>query len=375
MPCRDAAVSVEKTGRYEWVASGADLARAADRWRGVIAIDTEFQRTDTYFPIPGLYQVAAGPDIWLVDPLAIDDWSPFIDVLSEPDTVKVVHACFEDLELLNRHLRVRPANLFDTQLAAAFVSGDFSRSYASLVEELLGVTLPKHHTRSNWLRRPLSEEQVSYAREDVAYLVEMLGVLGARLEAAGRRHWFLEDMRRRERYAPREPSSYFTGVKKAWQLDGAQLAVLRSLCEWRERRAMAEDVPRNRVVWDEHLLQFAQQRGVAPAELRRRLPPRVARRYGQDLLRAFEAGLAAAPETVLPKPLSKRQGGMLKTLREIGRRRAQELGIAPELLARQRDVEECIRHFRATGTLSELYMGWRRDVVGGDFSVALEKHA
>ena len=375
MHCRDAAVSVEETGSCEWVASAAGLRRAARRWRGLVAMDTEFQRTDTFFPIPGLYQVAAGPDIWLADPLAIEDWSPFVRVLCDPGTVKVLHACFEDLELLYRHLEVRPVNLFDTQLAAAFVSEDFSTSYAALVEGMLGVSLPKQHTRSNWLKRPLSAEQVRYAQQDVAYLGALHGALSARLEAAGRLHWFVEDMRRRERYAPRQPSSYFTGVKKAWKLDGGQLAVLRALCDWRERRAMAEDVPRNRVVWDEHLLQFAQQRSIGGADIRSRLPPRVARRYGEELIRAFEAGLAAAAETPLPKPLSKRQGGLLKTLREIGRRRARELGVAPELLARQRDIEECVHRFRATGALSEQYRGWRREVVGREFQAELEKHS
>ena len=375
MPCRGAAVSAEESTRCDWVASAAELARAAGSWRGVVGMDTEFQRTDTFFPIPGLYQVAAGSGIWLVDPLAVDEWTPFIDVLTEPDTVKVIHACFEDLELLYRHLDVRPVNLFDTQLAAAFVSDDFSTSYAGLVEGMLGVTLPKHHTRSNWLKRPLSGEQVRYAQEDVAYLVELHGALVDRLEAAGRRHWFVEDMRRRERYAPREPSSFFTGVKKAWKLDGRQLAVLKSLCDWRERRAMAEDVPRNRVVWDEHLLQFAQQHAVDLVDIRRRLPPRVARRYGEELLRAFETGLEASPEPALPKPLSQRQGGVLKSLREIGRRRARELGVAPELLARQRDIEQCVRHYRTTGSLSETYLGWRKDVLGSEFTAELEKRA
>ncbi len=375
MPCRGAAVSAEEPSRCVWVASAAELAQAAGRWRGVIGIDTEFQRTDTFFPIPGLYQVAAGSATWLVDPLAVDDFAPLVDVLNDPDTVKVMHACSEDLELLYRHLNVRPRNLFDTQIAAAFLWEDFSMSYANLAESLLGVTLPKHHTRSDWLQRPLSEEQIRYAREDVAYLVEMQRVLEARLEAAGRWQWFLEDMQRRGRYAPREPSSYFTGVKKAWKLDGGQLAVLKSLCEWRELRAMEEDVPRNRIVWDEHLLEFAQQPVLGAAEVRGRLPPRVARRYGQALIQAHEAGLEAAPEAAIPKPLSQRQGRLLKRLREIGRRHAQNLGMAPELLARQRDLEACIRTWRATGSLSETYLGWRQGVLGSELIAELERDA
>jgi len=373
MPCRGVAVSAEESGACRWVASAEDLALATRRWRGVVGLDTEFQRTDTYFPIPGLYQVVAGSDIWLLDPLAVGDWAGFVDVLEDDDTVKVVHACFEDLELLNRHLGVHPVNLFDTQLAAAFISENFSMSYAGLVEGFLGVTLSKHHTRSDWLKRPLSADQIRYAQEDVAYLIELHRLLSARLRAAGRWEWFLEDMRRREGYAPRAPSTYFTGVKKAWKLNGRQLAILKALCEWREQRAMAEDVPRNRVVWDEHLFQFAQRETMDLRGIRHTLPSRVARRYAEGLLNAFAAGLNAPPEPTLPKPLSTRQGGLLRRLRELGRERARELEIAPELLARQRDIEECVYHYRASGSLSETYLGWRWSVLGGDYVTELEK--
>ena len=139
---------------------------------------------------------------------------------------------------------------------------------------------------------------------------------------------------------------------------------------------MAEDVPRNRVVWDEHLLQFAQQRSVDRVDIRRRLPPRVARRYGEGLLRAFEEGLEATPEATLPKPLSQRQGGLLKRLRDIGRRRARENWVLRRSCWRRlRDIEACIRHYRATGSLSDTWQGWRNDVVGTEFMAELEKRA
>ena len=108
MPCRGAAVSTERTNGSAWVGSDRALARAAVHWRGIVGLDTEFQRTDTFFPIPGLYQVASPSGIWLVDPLAVDDWTPLVEVLTDGDTVKVLHSCSEDLELLYRHLNVRP---------------------------------------------------------------------------------------------------------------------------------------------------------------------------------------------------------------------------------------------------------------------------
>ena len=374
-PCRGAAVSAKGTNRPVWVGSDADLARAAAQWRGPIGVDTEFQRTDTFFPIPGLYQIAAGADIWLVDPLAIDDWAAFIGVLRDANTVKVLHACSEDLELFHCHLAVQPEGVFDTQLAFAFLSDNFSLSYAGLVESLLGVRLPKHHTRSNWLRRPLSADQIRYAGEDVAFLVDMHAALKARLQAAGRWSWFVEEMGRNGRYTPREPLSYFAGVKAAWRLSGAQLAVLQALCAWREECAMAEDIPRNRVVWDEHLIEFAQRDRLDQRALHQVLPAGVARRYGDVLIGAHAQGRNAPPQAPIARPISQKKGGLFKVLRDIGRRRAEELGIAPELLARPRDIEHCIRHHRATGSLSDAYSGWREPLLGSPFREVLERSA
>lgn len=371
MRYRGAAVSADRTDDGAWVGSNRELARAAGHWRGVIGLDTEFQRTDTFFAIPGLYQVAGKSGTWLIDPLAIDDWAPLVQVLLDQDTVKVLHACSEDLELFHHHLGVQPRNLFDTQVAYAFVSETYSSGYANLVEALLGMTLPKHHTRSNWLKRPLSSAQQQYAREDVAYLLQLHATLKSRLQDCGRHGWFQEEMGRRARYAPRLPETYFLGLKKAWRLDGAQLAVLKCLCEWRERRAIAEDVPRNRVVWDEHLFELAQRPEVDMAGLRRMLPPSVARRYGSGLVGAHRKGLEAPPQQPLPRPLSQRQGGVLKRLREIGRDRAAALGVAPELVSRQRDLEECIHCFRATGQFSAAFLGWRKALLGDEFAAVL----
>ncbi len=371
MRCRGAAVSPDQANRCVWVGSNGDLARAARQWGDIVGLDTEFQRTDTFYAIPGLYQVAADSGMWLIDPLAIDDWAPLVRVLDDPHIVKVLHACSEDLELFYHHLGVQPENLFDTQVAYAFVSETFSCGYANLVERLLGTVLPKHQTRSNWLRRPLSEAQHRYAQEDIAYLLPLHESLSARLEACGRLGWFKEEMRRRARYAPRLPEAYYQGVKKAWRLDGAQLAVLKHLCAWRERRAMHEDVPRNRVVWDDHLVELAQRDDVNMSDMRRMLPPSVARRYAGALIEAHRAGLEAVPEAPLPRPLSQRQGGMLKRLRKIGSDRAAALGVAPELVTRQRDLEECIRRFRATGQYSETFQGWRRALLGDEFAAVL----
>ena len=175
MPYREEDISIY------WIDSDAELARAVDSWSSVVALDTEFIRTNTFYPIPGLYQVASDTDVFLLDPLTIEDWEPLKSYLMNPDTCKIMHACLEDLELIFAHLRIVPSNVFDTQLAHAYVSQDYSLSYARLIERYSGVLLEKEHTRSDWLQRPLSDDQLRYAVDDVVHLAAVGELLRQRL--------------------------------------------------------------------------------------------------------------------------------------------------------------------------------------------------
>ena len=161
MPYKGDAISTE------WVSTNEALEASVREWDPAIGLDTEFIRSDTFFPVAGLYQVASGDRVFLLDPLGIDDWSPFVRFLRDPANTVVMHACQEDLELLHHHMDASIANLFDTQFANAYLCDAFSLSYAALVQRLLDVELDKHETRSNWLRRPLSDDQIRYAVEDV----------------------------------------------------------------------------------------------------------------------------------------------------------------------------------------------------------------
>ena len=355
-----------------WVASNGALAEAAKHWGGAVGLDTEFQRTDTYFPIPGLYQLSAVSGIWLIDPLAVDDWAPFKRLLEDGSCVKVMHSCSEDFELLGHHLGVRPVNVFDTQLAYAFLSEHYSLSYANLVKAVLGLDLPKQQTRSDWLRRPLSAAQLSYAGDDVASLLDLHGRLRSNLEALGRWRWFGEEMARRERPVHNDPKEYFVGLRGAWRLRPEELGALRALCAWRERQAAAEDVPRNRVVWDEHLLDFARRSRLTQSMIEARMPRRLARRYGEELLGAHQLGRERPEAKAPPPPLNRRQAAVVKELQALGRSCAAALGMAPELLSRRRDLIACLRHHEAHGELPETHRGWRWSIVGADFAAILD---
>lgn len=366
MPCKADEASVN------WVTTNEDLALSVDSWGDVVGLDTEFLRTDTFFPLPGLYQVASGTGVYLLDPLLIDDWTALLDLLENPTITKILHACSEDLELVRHHFGATPRGLFDTQLANAFLCPHYSVSFTRLVSERLDIELQQHETRSNWRARPLTEKQIRYAWEDVYYLPPLHALLHEALVETGRLAWFREEMDLRGRFQLGDPENYYLSVKKAWRLPGAARSRLQTLCAWRESEAMADDRPRSRVVKDEHLLTMAQLEVISEQDVRAVLPPNVARRYASALLAAHAEGGQRHHPPPAEQPLTRAQSELVSNLRDLGRARAETLGIAPELLSRKREVEACVRHFALTGQLSEAFLGWRNEVVGDEFRTLLE---
>ena len=360
-----------------YVDDSGDLDAAVQSWREcqVIGLDTEFIRTRTFYPIAALYQVATPDATYLVDPLPIDRWDGFAALLCDPEATVVMHACSEDLEVFARHLQIQATGLFDTQVAEGFLGPDFSLSYAALVERYGGGTLAKHATRSDWLARPLSEGQLHYAREDVEHLLMLHERLVAGLRETGRLTWFEEENQRRTRSNGVAPDQYYRSLKKAWRFSARQLARLQGLCTWREQRARTRDLPRQRVVRDEHLLELAQQQRSDKDAVFAALPEPVARRFCRDLMPVLEDA-DARPEAELPAPLepplNQRQSELVKRLRNIAREQAEQLGFAPELLSRRRDVEACLRHFIEHRQLHEVFQGWRYPLVGERFEDLLE---
>ena len=360
-----------------YVDNPGDLDAAVQSWREcrVIGVDTEFIRTRTFYPIPALYQVATPDATYLVDPLPIDRWDGFAELLRDPDATIVMHACSEDLEVFARHLQIQPVGLFDTQVAEGFLGSDYSLSYAALVERYHGATLAKHATRSDWLARPLSEGQLHYAREDVEHLLMLHELLVAGLRETGRLAWFEEENQRRTRSNGVAPDQYYRSLKKAWRFSPRQLARLQGICTWREQRARTRDLPRQRVVRDEHLLELALERRSDKDAVFAALPEPVARRFCRDLVPVLEAA-DTRPEAELPTPLepplNQRQSELVKRLRSHAREQAEQLGFAAELLSRRRDVEACLRHFIEYRQLHEVFRGWRYPLVGERFEDLLE---
>lgn len=344
------------------------LSRAIEACGDLVGVDTEFIRTRTFFPIPALYQLAGLDCVSLVDAQADHRFESLKRMLSDPKRMKVMHACSEDLEVIDHHLNTQSVNLVDTQLAHAFLSPHFSLSYQGLVEKYCGIKLPKQQTRSNWLRRPLTDEQIAYAEKDALYLARLWLAIKDRLVGMERLSWFKEEMTHVLGQTADEPHEYYRGMKRAWRMSAQQLAILRGLSNWRELEARRRDVPRGRTVPDEFLIAIAEAPTVTRNFLVGLLPKPVALRYAKSLMEIYERSIEEDElPPVLPPALTQREGRVVKEMRELGRSCATKLGIAPELLARKREVEACVRCYLDTQELPDTMLGWRLPFVGHPF--------
>ncbi|XLY89930.1 ribonuclease D [Ectopseudomonas mendocina] len=357
-----------------WILDDAGLAEHCAAWQALpfVALDTEFMRVDTFYPIAGLLQVSGGDGAYLIDPLRISDWRPFAALLEAPNVVKVLHSCSEDLEVFLRLSGSLPAPLFDTQLAAGYLNLGFSMGYSRLVQALLDIELPKGETRSDWLQRPLSELQVRYAAEDVLHLVEVYRALMARL-APQKVAWVLEDGAELVANLSREvaPEDAWREAKLAWKLSRQQQAVLRALCAWREREARARNQPRNRVLREHSLWPLARTQPdnlVALARIED-MHPKTVRQDGETLLKLIREAAALPPEQwpeALPEPLPVEASTLLKKLRAVGQREGERLDIVPELMLRKKTLEALLKSGFPNGPyqLPDSLRGWRRELMG-----------
>ncbi|MCX8007558.1 MAG: ribonuclease D, partial [Coriobacteriia bacterium] len=266
----------------------------------VLAIDAEFMRERTYYPRLCLLQLATDREAVAVDPFGEVDLSVLDRLMRDPAVTKVFHAGAQDIEILLRALGYVPAPVFDTQVAATLLGFGAQASYQDLVGSVLGVRLDKGQRFTDWSVRPLTDEQVAYALDDVRHLPALYRELRKKLEDTGRLAWVADEFERMADPATYAvvPEEQYRRVKRASALRGRSLAVLRELAAWREREAQRRDVPKRWLVPDETLVEIARrsprdESGLAAA---RGMSETVARRYGQAILAAVQRGLATPPE-------------------------------------------------------------------------------
>jgi ribonuclease D len=343
-----------------------------------LALDTEFMRDQTYWPKLCLLQVAGPAAQAIIDPLSGElDLSPFYELLKRPNIVKVLHAARQDIEIFFHQGGVIPDPLFDTQIAAMVCGFGDAASYETLTRKLADAEIDKSARFTDWSRRPLSQRQLEYAMADVTHLRTVYEKLSFRLERSGRAAWVQEEIATLQ-----SPALYQLDPRQAWKRLKARtsskrfLAMLAAIAEWREREAQTRDVPRNRILKDEALLEIAAHPPDSSEALDRvRAVPRgfAASRLGKGLLDAVEAGREApAPEIEEPgRPRRKRDPSpssvdLLKTLLRL---KADAAGVAHRLIASTDDIERLAAH--EDEGVPALH-GWRAEVFGRD-AVALRK--
>ena len=354
----------------ELVTDQARLAELADKWAecDCIAVDTEFVRTRTFYAIPGLVQIHDGENGYLIDPVAIPDFSDLVDLFENPSVVKILHASSEDLELFDQLVGMAPTPLFDTQVAAAFLGKGYSLGYRGLIEDMFAVTIPKEETRSNWVQRPLTDAQLDYAVLDVVYLPEVFKRFRGELEAQGKLEWFEQEMSRitsTRSWIP-DPDKAYLKIKTAWKLDAKGLQFLQLLAKWREEKAVAEDKPRSFILKDGQLMAIArlQSANLQALSSIEHIHPGALKRYADDILSMAHVVETTDAPTSLRAPLPPLRGqasACYKEFSKIVKSIAEHIDIASEVLATRRDLEALISNYMSA---SEVIMpaslgGWK----------------
>ena len=345
---------------YKWIDKLADLPQAmvaADYWY----MDTEFMRERTFWAELALVQVAVGDELVLLDAPRLADPAELGRLLA-PKTW-VLHACSEDLDVLTHTTGVAPTRIEDTQLAAALVGHPLQLGYQKLVDIVCGITLPKDATRSNWLQRPLSAQQLDYAADDVRYLAQLREALVQQLTQLGRLDWWQEECARllQQVLAVTPAADCWRQVKGVGNLQGRELARLQALAAWRDGEARARNLPRSFVLKDAELLQLSQRAPASQAQLASlELAPGLIRRQGDKLLELLRAAMDAPVPAPLPEPLDGAQKKTAKQLKQLAEQVAKELGLEVEVLLRRRWLEALVRE---PEVLPEPLTGWRKSVL------------
>ncbi len=335
-----------------------------------VTVDTEFMRERTYWPELCLVQLAGEEEVALVDSLAPGlDLAPLGELLADPAVVKVFHAARQDVEIFLLKFGAVPTPLFDTQVAAMVAGFGDQVSYDGLCRSLAGTQIDKAHRFSDWSARPLSAAQMAYAAADVTHLRRIYDALDAKLRREGRLAWVGEEMA-----ALGEPATYRLEPENAWERlrprtgNRRFLGVLQAVAAWREREAQRINIPRQRLVKDETLLEIAATMPETAADLARArgISEGFAKgRSGIGLMAAVKAGRELADDA-LPEAPKDRAGppaspALVALLKVLLAAKSEEHHVAPRLLASSDDLD---RLASGDGEGVPAMQGWRREVFG-----------
>lgn len=349
-----------------YVDTNQSLAMVCDtiRLSKVICIDTEFHRETTYYPELALIQISDGEQTCCIDPLKISDFTPFLSLLTNSNVTKVLHACQQDLEIFNHYFQTLPSPMFDTQIAAGLLGYGDQIGYAALIKKELNIDLDKSQTRTDWIKRPLSPEQLHYAANDVYYLAKAYPKMISQLKAMNRLEWLQGDFS-----ALCLPATYKVDTQNMWQkvkgnqkLHGQKLAILQALAAWREEKAQQRNRPRRRILPDDALLDIARLKPNSPEKImamrclnKTRLSTDDALQLLQRMSNALRTSQDNWPKHKKRHKLSMREEALVDALSALLKLKADEHHITPLNLASRKDLEALLQG----ETEVPLLQGWR----------------
>lgn len=333
---------------------------------GFVAVDLEFIREKTYYPVLCLIQTASTDEAAIIDPLAPDlDLQPFFELMQNPKVTKVFHSCRQDVEIIYNLSGQIPTPLFDTQIAAMACGFGESVSYERLVKAVLNIELDKTDCLSNWQLRPLNEHQLEYACGDVTHLTKLYLHLKQELDKKGRNEWIKEELE-----LVSLPSTYAADPDEIWHKikfrshNSRVLSNLKALAAWRERRARSKDVPRQSVIKDDILTMIAAAAPKSKEDLEKIRGMRKDVASGKLADEMLEALANVKVDSKLGKTAAENVNfipALVEMFKLLLRIVSQEQGVVPRLIASETDLQK-LAAFQDKG--SPLLCGWRREVFG-----------
>ena len=363
--------------QYQYITTDEALQELCSdlRQATLIAFDTEFVSEDSYLPELCLVQVAAGDLVALIDPLEINDIRPFWETLASPGHTTIVHAGREELRFSLFAIDQAPHALYDVQIAAGLMGLEYPASYGTLVHKLLGKSLAKGETRTDWRRRPLSKRQLEYAIQDVADLQQVAAAIQERTANLGRTSWVDTEIMAWQKKIERDTGpDAWRNVSGSGSLKRQQLAIVRELWNWRDQEARRRNQPARRILRDDLICELAKRQTADPQRIRaiRGLNRGNLQKHIGDLTAAIETALAL-DSNEYPDIIRKNRGPHLTVLTQF---LSTALGnlcksaeIAPNLVATTQDVRDWLAYrFNRQGSQSNgpplLATGWRADLLG-----------
>ena len=349
-----------------YIDSNESLALTCDtiRLSKVLCVDTEFHRETTYYPELALIQISNGEKTCCIDPLSITNFTPLLAIMNNSNITKVFHASHQDLEIFNYLFNTLPSPIFDTQIAAGLLGYGEQIGYAALMQKELNIDIDKSQTRTDWMKRPLSNDQLLYAASDVYYLAKAYPKIVQKLDSLNRLEWLQNDfssLSRPENYKV-DKQSIWKKVKGNQKLKGEALVLLQALAAWREETAQTRNRPRRRVLPDDALIDIARLKPDTAEKITQLRSLNKSRLSNEDATQIIQRMKNAQrlPKEHWPKhakrhKLNPREDALVDALSAVLKLKADEHNITPLNLASRKDLEG----LRQGQSYFPLMHGWR----------------